>query len=121
MPAVTVQTHLTLSMLLGYVGGLIAIFTLLKGGYEYTRQRADKRAEQLLKMRKSFRENTGFQQILGHLYGDQDFKDVTEPVKYELMGFFEELGFLMNSGLIKKEVVFICSATSSGEKFSLVS
>lgn len=75
--------------MLGYVVNLIAIGTLIKGGYEYSRQRADKRAAQFLEMRKSFWENTGFQQILGHLYGDQDFKDVTEPVKYEFMRFLK--------------------------------
>jgi hypothetical protein len=70
-------------------------------------QRKDDRAKQFLSLRTSFRENTGFQNIVNCLYDpNNNFSSVPENVKYEFMAFFEDLAFLMNSGLIKKEVAF---------------
>jgi len=88
------------------ITGVVAVVTLMKGVYEYMMQRSDKRAQQFLEMRKSFRENKEFQKILEHLHGDQDFSQISDTVKFEFMGFFEDLAFLINSKLMKKETVF---------------
>ncbi|MGN6181394.1 MAG: hypothetical protein ACTHNW_19580 [Mucilaginibacter sp.] len=84
----------------------MALLTLIKGVYEYGRQVSDKRAAQFLELRKIYRENQKFQNILEHLYGDQDFSTIPESDRFEFLGFFEDIGFLLNSKKIRKEVVF---------------
>ncbi|MDB5006216.1 MAG: hypothetical protein JWP45_609 [Mucilaginibacter sp.] len=92
--------------LLRLSGAIIIIITFCKGVYEYTKQRADKRAQQFLELRKSFKENQLFQNIATHLTGDNDFSMFNDNDKSEFMAFFEDIAFLMNSGLIKKDVAF---------------
>jgi hypothetical protein len=85
---------------------IIALATFWKAIYEYMQQRADKRAQQFIALRSSFRDNPAFQKIISHLYGDEDFSTVDDVNRIEFMGFYEDLAFLMNSGLIRKEVAF---------------
>ena len=93
-------------MLLKIIGGVIVIGSFWKGLFEYGKQRQDKRAQQFLELRRSFRENKKFQEITLYLLGDNDFSEFTDNDKFEFMAFFEDIAFLMNSGLIKKEVAF---------------
>ncbi len=65
-----------------------------------------KRAKQFIDLRNYFRDHDGFQNIIEHLYGDNNFSSVPNHTKIEFMAFFEDIAFLMNSGLLKKQVVF---------------
>jgi hypothetical protein len=47
-----------------------------------------------------------FQSIIDHLHHDNNFSGMKDNDKMEFMAFFEDIAFLMNSGLIKKEVAF---------------
>jgi len=87
------------------VGVLIAAGTLVKAVIEYTYQGVQKRAEHFLQMRRRFKENEVFKELCSLLDRDEQalanmpFKD-----KRDLLGFFEEVAIMVNSGLIRKEV-----------------
>jgi len=88
------------------IGAIILIFTFGKGVFEYRKQRDDKRAQQFLELRKLFRENQQFQKIMAFLYHNGSPSQFSDNDKIEFMAFFEDIAFLMNSGLIRKEVAF---------------
>jgi hypothetical protein len=87
------------------VGVVLALFTLIKGVYEYVKQGAQKRAEQFVEMRKRFKENDAFRELAA-LIESNDSKLISEPFKNkrDYLGFFEEVALMVNSGLIKIEV-----------------
>lgn len=69
-------------------GTVIALFTLIKGVYEYTRQVAQKRSEQYAEMRKRFSESKTFAKLLNLLErNDTALADVPWSEKVELLGF----------------------------------
>ena len=88
------------------VASIATVVTFVWALWLYLRQRKDKRAEQFLELRNYFRDNERFQNILEHLCGDNDFTSISLNAKFEFMSFFEDVAFLMNSKLIKEEVVF---------------
>ncbi|UOQ64880.1 hypothetical protein [Hymenobacter volaticus] len=75
-------------------------------GEEQKRQGREKRAQQFLDIRKSFRESKSFQNILLHLYTDRDFTSVPLNERIEFMGLFEDMAYLVNSDLMRREVAF---------------
>ena len=86
-------------------GFILALVTLLKGILEYSRQGAQKRAEHFLEMRKRLKENKLFKEICALLEGDSpQLREVPFKEKRDLLGFFEEVALMVNSGLIRKEV-----------------
>ena len=85
---------------------IVGLITFGRAVYEYRQQRIDKRAQQFLSLRANLRENPAFQNILSHLYSDSDFSSVSDVDRIEFMGFYEDLAFLMNSCLLKKQVAF---------------
>jgi len=88
------------------VGVIIALFTFLKGMIEYIRQGSQKRAEHFNTMRKKFKENNIFKNICTLLENDDEkLKDIDFADKRDFLGFFEEIALMMNSKIIKKEVV----------------
>lgn len=87
------------------VGVIIALLTLMKGVYEYTRQNAQKRAEYFLDMRKRLNEES-IREICALLEKDDDrLRDLEFKDKRYFLGLFEEIALMMNSGLVRREVV----------------
>jgi hypothetical protein len=86
-------------------GVAIALGTLINGLAEYTHQGAQKRAEHFLTMRKRLKESEVFEELCSLLETDDprlsglSFKD-----KRSLLGLFEEVALMMNSGLIREDV-----------------
>ncbi|MBA2491984.1 MAG: hypothetical protein H0V34_09855 [Gammaproteobacteria bacterium] len=87
------------------VGVAIALGTLLKGVIEYSHQDAQKRAEHFLNMRKRLKDNSTLEELCALLeVDDPKLVDVPFKDKRSLLGFFEEISLMMNSGLIRKAV-----------------
>jgi hypothetical protein len=79
----------------------------MKGIYEYTRQLAQKRSEQYAEMRKRFRESKVIFKLIGMLEtNDSNLAEVSWSEKVELLGFYEDIALMVNSGLIKHNVAF---------------
>lgn len=88
------------------VAGVIAFITLWTGMIQYGRQRHAERANQFIEMRRRFLENPGFRELLTLIAkGSEEVKDKPSQDRRNLVGFLEEVALLMNSGLIKKDVV----------------
>lgn len=102
-------------------GVIVALFTFLKGVIEYMKQGSQKRAELFNTMRKKYKENENFKNIRRLLEKelserdllkkrklekvDEDLKNVNIIDKMDYIGFFEEIALMMNSKIIKKEIV----------------
>lgn len=83
----------------------VAIFTLIKGLREYSRQGAQKRVDLFLEMRKRFKENLEFRLMIKLIAeDDEELKTIDLRKKYNYLGFFEEIALMVNSGLIRKDV-----------------
>ncbi|NDJ22855.1 hypothetical protein GS682_14665 [Nostoc sp. B(2019)] len=89
------------------IGTFVALVTLMKGIYEYTRQLAQKRSEQYAEMRKRFRESEVISKLIGMLEtNDSNLAEVSWSQKVELLGFYEDIALMVNSGIIKRNVAF---------------
>ena len=88
------------------IGVGVTAFTFVKVLFEYMDQGAQKRVERFLEMRKGLKENNLFKELCSLIEDDDpklstiSFKD-----KRDLLGFFEEVAIMLNSGVIRKEVV----------------
>jgi hypothetical protein len=86
-------------------GVLLALGTLIKGVIEYAHQGAQKRAEHFVAMRKRLKENAVFEELCALLETDDPkLREIPFKDKRSLLGFFEEVALMMNSGLIRKDV-----------------
>jgi hypothetical protein len=87
------------------IGAVIALGALAKGVFEYSLQGAQKRAEQFVGMRRRFKENETFRELCS-LTETDDPRLSTTPFKdkRDLLGFFEEIALMTNSGLIRESV-----------------
>jgi hypothetical protein len=87
------------------IGAAIALGTLMKTLIEYTKQGAQKRAEQFEKLRVRFKDDQMFKQICDLLEDDgEDLEKMPFRDKRDFLGFFEELALMVNSGLMNKAV-----------------
>nr|WP_290224336.1 hypothetical protein [Trichocoleus desertorum] len=87
-------------------GTFIAACTLVKAVREYARDNAQKRAEQYSELRKQFKENERFQELLEKLdKDDPSLEGLPYAEKTDFLGFYEDIALAVNSGLLKKEVV----------------
>lgn len=87
------------------IGVAIALFTLVKSLLEYMSQGAQKRAEQFIVMRKRFKENVDFKEMLDLLERDDPkLAKIPFKEKRDLLGFFEEIALMTNTGLIRRPV-----------------
>ncbi len=87
------------------IGTFIALATLVKGVLEYSRQGAQKRADSFIALRKKLKENEMFKQICALIETDDpELGEISFADKRDLLGFFEEVALMMNSGLINKRV-----------------
>jgi hypothetical protein len=89
-------------------GVAVAVFTLAKGLYEYTKLAAQKRAEHFIHMRDRY---GTFWDICALLEKEKSSVQAKEKLcklpferKRSFLGFFEEIALMMQSGLIKKSV-----------------
>jgi hypothetical protein len=89
------------------LGVIIALITLAKALHEYTRQLEEKRAEQFINLRTAYKNLPHFQEIIKYLYKIDGYRSLPPTIaRMEFMAFFEDIAFLMKSGLIRKEVAF---------------
>lgn len=83
------------------IGVAIALFTLVKGFIEYQQQGRQKRAEHFLHMRERFKDSVDFKQMCDLLESnDRRLRDLPFKEKRDLLGFFEEIALMVNSGLV---------------------
>jgi len=87
------------------IGALVALITLIKGVFEYTRQGAQKRADHFFELRKRYKENEKFMEIIA-LLDNEDPKVAEIPFKQrrDFLGFYEEIAIAVNSGLVRAPV-----------------
>jgi len=90
-----------------FIGGFIGLLTFIKGILEYSHQIKQKRVIQFIEMRRRFKENEKFRQICDLCEIDNDkLIDIPLGDRRNYAGFLEEVALMMNSGLIRKNVVF---------------
>ena len=88
------------------IGALFAVFTFFKGIFEYLKQSSLKRAEYFFTIRKKFKENKVFMKICDLLeIDDEEIKNVDDADKKSFLGFYEEIAMMMNSNIIREEIV----------------
>jgi hypothetical protein len=87
------------------IGVAIAASTLIKAFLEYRNQGIQKRVERFLEMRKRLDENAQFKEIC-NLLEDKDprLAEIPFKEKRDLLGFYEEIAIMLNSGIIRREV-----------------
>jgi len=87
------------------IGVAIAAFTLIRAFLEYRGQGIQKRVERFLEMRKRFEENAQLKEICNLLeYKDKRLAEIPFKAKRDLLGFYEEIAIMLNSGIIRREV-----------------
>ncbi|MEP6756682.1 MAG: hypothetical protein ABJA67_14345 [Chthonomonadales bacterium] len=88
------------------LAGFIALITFLHGVVEYSRQGAQLRTQQFVNMRRRFMEEASFREMCTLLITDDPkLRDLPLQEKRNFGGFMEEMALLVNSGVLKKEVV----------------
>ncbi len=87
------------------LAGAIALITFVTGTYQYFRQNRYTRVQHFVDMRRRFLENPTFRELL-ELLATDDAKLNQMPVqdRRNLVGFFEEVALLMNSGILQPQV-----------------
>jgi hypothetical protein len=86
-------------------GVVIALSTLIKSAFEYTKQGAQKRAEQFENLRIRFKDDPMFRRICDLLeHDDPKLEAIAFKEKRDFLGFFEEVALMVNSGLMKPSV-----------------
>ena len=89
------------------MGAAIATFTLIKVSLEYRDQGIQRRVERFLEMRKRLKENTDFKEICNLLeHDDARLAKIPFKEKRDLLGLFEEIAIMLNSGMIRREVAY---------------
>jgi hypothetical protein len=94
--------------LAGLVAAIVAGVTLLKALREYRRQGLQHRVEQFLTMRSRFKDNEHFSALCELLDAEEDadgLADYSYRAKRDLVGFFEELALMVNSEVLRLDVV----------------
>jgi hypothetical protein len=87
------------------LGAVLALAALVTGVVEYGHQGAQRRAEHFLEMRKRLKENSTFKEMCALLeVNDPKLLEVPFKEKRDLVGFFEEVALLLNSGLLRLAV-----------------
>jgi hypothetical protein len=87
------------------IGAVVAAFTLAKALFEYIRQNAAKRAEFFITMRARLKENETFRNLLDQIeHDDPNLGGIDFKEKRDLLGFFEEIALMLNSGIVRADV-----------------
>lgn len=87
------------------VAGVVALATLVTGAFQYARQIRFQRIQQFVEMRRRFLEDATFRRLL-NLLAEDDERLAKEPVqdRRNLVGFFEEIALMVNSGALSPQV-----------------
>jgi hypothetical protein len=90
----------------GSILALVGLLTLVQGVREYVLQGKQKRADNFMAMRVKMKSNSSFQHIF-HLAdtNDSELANVAFESKRDVLGFFQELALMLNSGLINETIV----------------
>jgi hypothetical protein len=87
------------------IAGIVALSTFLSGVVEFVRQGRQRRAENLVQMRRRFLETPQYREILDMLQsGDPRIADSSIQERRNFVGFLEEIALMVNSRLIRPEV-----------------
>jgi hypothetical protein len=87
------------------IAGIVALSTFLSGVIEFVRQGRQRRAENLVQMRRRFLETPQYREILDMLQsGDPKIADSSIQERRNFVGFLEEIALMVNSRLIRPEV-----------------
>ena len=94
---------------LGSIGGVVGLATLVKGVVEYTRQARQKRMELYLELEKRFADNEGFKDIRDLLHARtpeslQTLSQVRWSARNDFAGFFETIAIMVKSGLMERSI-----------------
>ena len=89
------------------VGAIVALVTLIKGVFEYTKQGAQKRYEMFSQVRSKLKDTREYQEICSSLEENSErLLNIEFKHKRDFLGLFEEVAIMLNSRLISKEVAF---------------
>lgn len=87
------------------IAGIVALSTFLSGVAEFVRQGRQRRAENLVQMRRRFLETPQYREILDMLQsGDPEIANSSIQERRNFVGFLEEIALMVNSRLIRLEV-----------------
>ena len=87
------------------LGGVVALVTFYFGYLEFNRQGRQHNAASFVQMRRRFLESPTYTTILNLLATDDpSLRDVPIQDRRNLVGFFEEIALMVNSGMTKPEV-----------------
>lgn len=87
------------------IAGVIALVTFVTGTLEYRRRGRHERAETFVTMRRRFHDSGEFRHILDMLSTDDPrLRDASHQERRNLVGYLEEVGLMVNSGLLKPAV-----------------
>jgi hypothetical protein len=87
------------------IAGIVALSTFASGVLEFARQGRQRRAENLVNMRRRFLETPQYREILDMLQGnDPGIAECSIQERRNFVGFLEEIALMVNSRLIKLEV-----------------
>jgi hypothetical protein len=87
------------------IAGIVAISTFLSGVIEFVRQGRQRRAENLVQMRRRFLETPQYREILDMLQSsDPAIASSSIQERRNFVGFLEEIALMVNSSLIRPEV-----------------
>jgi hypothetical protein len=107
----TLENWKDIAIIIGVVVSLgtliIGIFTITKGVIEYINQGTQKRFEQFTEIKKWFYDREVFQKIAFHLETDDvELKTIDYRDKCDFIAYYEVISLMMNSKLIRPEVVY---------------
>jgi hypothetical protein len=87
------------------IGTAVAAVALWKAVIEYTLQNKQKRAEWYIRLGEKFVENGRFDGLFEMLIRDDPaLASVPFHKKQELLGFYEDIALLVNTGLLRREI-----------------
>jgi hypothetical protein len=89
------------------LASIVTLVTFFTGAWEYRLRGRQERAQYLLAMRRRFLETAAFRNILEALIaGGEAVSSLPVQDRRHFAGFLEEVGLLVHSGLIRREVAF---------------
>ncbi|KAF3978155.1 MAG: hypothetical protein HFP77_03355 [Methylococcales symbiont of Iophon sp. n. MRB-2018] len=87
------------------LSAIVAILLLIKAIYEYTKSTQLNRTEEFFKLDKQFMGNKNFIKLFSLLDTESsDLKSIDMENKMEFLHFYENIGLMVNSGIMKKHV-----------------
>ncbi|GIF02388.1 hypothetical protein [Paractinoplanes rishiriensis] len=92
------------------IGALVALGTLIRSMHEYVLQGRQKRSEAFFALRARLKGDARMVEILRLIQDDDpklaDQEEVSYTEKYEVLGYFEEVALMLNSGVVRPAVAW---------------